>query len=210
MPISTAQESHPRRRSDGERTHAAILEVATQLASVDGIHGLTIGKLAEALGVSKSGLYAHFGSKDQLQLETIAAARAVFEREVLGPALQAPEGLSRLQALCDAYFSYVERGVFRGGCFFAALIAEMDARSDRIREVVVSGEREWQTALVQFARQAQRHGEIPSHVDLEQLAFELEACLDFTNYHFMLFEDPRMLERGSKAITRILEQAQET
>jgi AcrR family transcriptional regulator len=98
--------------------------VATQLASVDGIHGLTIGKLAEALGVSKSGLYAHFGSKDQLQLETIAAASAVFEREVLGPALQAPEGLSRLQALCDAYFSYVERGVFRGGCFFAALLAE--------------------------------------------------------------------------------------
>src|SRR5919108_3692495 len=96
-----------RRRTDGERTHAAILEVATRVASVEGIHGLTIGRLAEALGVSKSGLYAHFGSKEQLQLQTITAAEAIFEDEVMRPAFDAPEGLPRLEALCQAYLSYV-------------------------------------------------------------------------------------------------------
>ncbi len=207
MALSSTAARDRRRRSDGQRTHAAILEAATQLASVEGIHGLTIGRLAEALGVSKSGLYAHFGSKEQLQRETIAAAEAIFEREVIGPAFEAAEGLARLQALCEAYFSYVEREVFPGGCFFAALLAEMDARSDPLRDVVVAGEREWQNVLVQLAQQAQRRGEITADVEVKQLAFDIEACLDFTNYQFVLFRDPRMIKRGRKSVARIIAQA---
>jgi AcrR family transcriptional regulator len=193
-----------RRRSDGERTHAAILEVATQLASVEGIEGLTIGRLAEALGVSKSGVYAHFGSKEQLQLEAIAAASEIFQREVLAPALEAPAGLVRLRALCTAYLSYVERLVFPGGCFFASLLAELDARSGRLHEMVGAGERAWSGALQEAARDAQRQGEIAGDADLEQLAFELQACLELANYHFVLFRDPQVIERGSRAIDGIL------
>lgn len=197
--------SKRRRRSDGERTHAAILEVATRLASVEGIHGLTVGRLAEALGVSKSGLYAHFGSKEQLQRETVMAAESIFEQEVMRPALDAPEGLRRLEALCETYFSYVERRVFPGGCFFASLLAEMDARPGPLHDLVVSLEQAWQTGLTELAREAQRRGELADGIDLAQLAFELEAYLDFTNYHFVLFGDPRVLDRGRRAVARILQ-----
>lgn len=196
-----------RRRRDGERTYAAILDVATRVASVEGIHGLTIGRLAEALGVSKSGLYAHFGSKEQLQLATIEAAGSIFEEEVMRPALEAPEGLRRLEALCEAYISYVERQVFPGGCFFASLLAEMDARSGSIHDLVVSMERDWQEGLAELIRVAQERGELASDVDVEQLVFELEACLELANYHFVLFRDPRMLDRGRRGVAMILERA---
>ena len=196
-----------RRRQDGERTHAAILETATRVASVEGIHGLTIGRLAEALGVSKSGLYAHFGSKEQLQLATIDAAGTIFEEEVMRPALEAPEGLPRLEALCEAYLSYIERQVFPGGCFFASLLAEMDARSGPIHDLVVSMEREWQEGLAELIRVAQEHGQLANDVVVEQLVFELEACLELANYHFVLFRDPQVLDRGRRGIATILERA---
>jgi AcrR family transcriptional regulator len=183
------------------------LEIATRVASVEGIHGLTIGRLAEALGVSKSGLFAHFGSKEQLQLATIEAAGTIFEEEVMRPALEAPEGLRRLEALCQAYLSYVERQVFPGGCFFASLLAEMDARSGRIHDLVVSMEREWQEGLAELIRVAQEHGELASDLDVTQLVFELEACLDLANYHFVLFRDPQVLDRGRQGIATILERA---
>ena len=100
---------------------------------------MTIGRLAEALGVSKSGVYAHFGSKQQLQLETIEKAQAIFAEEVMSPALQAPAGLRRLEALCEAYISYVERLVLSGGCFFASLLAEMDELVEDLAAVSDSG-----------------------------------------------------------------------
>jgi len=194
-----------RRRSDGERTHAAILEVATRVASVEGIHGLTIGRLADALGVSKSGLYAHFGSKEQLQLQTIAAAEAIFEEEVMRPAREAPAGLARLENLCEAYLSYVESGVFPGGCFFASLLAEMDARSGPIHDLVAAGERAWQDLIGDLVREAQRRGEIALDVGADQLAFQLEACLELANYHFVLFGDPQVLTLARRTISTTLE-----
>lgn len=197
-----------RRRSDGERTHAAILEVATRVASVEGIHGLTIGRLAEALGVSKSGLYAHFGSKEQLQLETIEAAELIFDEEVMRPALEAPEGLRRIETLCEAYLSYVEREVFPGGCFFASLLAEMDARSGAIHDLVVTAERTWQEGLVALIREAQGRGEIAGDVDAEQLAFQLRGCLELANYDFVLFRDPDILALARRTIATSLERAQ--
>jgi AcrR family transcriptional regulator len=196
-----------RRRSDGERTHAAILEVATRLASVEGLEGLTIGRLAEALEVSKSGVYAHFGSKRQLQLETIDAAWQIFEREVLAPANQAPEGIRRLEALCDAHLSYVERMVFPGGCFFASLLAEMDARSGSIHDLVHAGTQRWLEMLEGLAAEAQRRGEIGADVDPGQLAFELDGCLELANYYFVLFRDPRVIERARRAVAGILARA---
>jgi AcrR family transcriptional regulator len=195
------------RRSDGERTHAAILAAATKLASVEGLEGLTIGRLAEELDVSKSGVYAHFGSKHQLQLETIDAASEIFEREVIAPAHQAREGIERLEALCEAHLSYVERLVFPGGCFFASLVAEMDARSGSIHDLVRAGAQQWTEMITGMAAEAQRRGEIAADVNLEQLGFELDACLELANYYFVLFRDPKVIERARRAVAGILERA---
>ena len=197
------------RRSDGERTHAAILATAARVASVEGLNGLTIGRLAETLGVSKSGLYAHFGSKERLQLETIETAKAVFDAKVMQPAFAAPEGIGQLQALLDAFFSYVERGVFPGGCFFAGLLAEEDARDGPVHEVVVAWERESVDGMSEIAAVAQRLGEFGPNVDVRQLAFELYAFIELANFHFVLFRDPEMLERGRRAVADRLERATE-
>lgn len=195
------------RRADGERTHATILEAAARVASVEGIHGLTIGRLAEALGVSKSGLYAHFGSKEALQLETIEAAKAIFEREVMQAVSEAPAGLPQLETLLEGFFSYVERGVFPGGCFFAGLLAEEDARSGPTHDVVIAWERESVDGLAGLARAGQRLGQIDTEVDAQQLAFELYAFIEMANLHFVLFRDPEVLERGRRAVRGALSRA---
>jgi len=122
---------HP--RADGERTRAAILRAAASLATVDGLEGLSIGNLAAATGISKSGLYAHFGSKQELQLATVGEAERIFTAEVVRPALAARPGLAQLAAACEAFLGYVQRGVFPGGCFFAATALEqheLPARED--------------------------------------------------------------------------------
>ena len=196
-----------KRRSDGAETHAAILEAATRLASVEGLRGLTLGQLAAELGVSKSGLYAHFGSKEQLQLETIEAAMAIFGKEVVAHAHAAPPGLARLEALFAAYFSYLERWVFPGGCFFSGLLAEMDAQSGAVHDRVVRIERDWAEAMRAYVAEAQELGELRPDVDIPQLVFELYACMELANYHFVLFRDPVVLERGRRAMARILEGA---
>lgn len=193
------------RRSDGERTHASILEAATRLASVEGIEGLTVGRLADAIGASKSGVYAHFGSRRQLQMETLGAAQAIFAQEVMRPALEAPEGLRQIEVLCEAYLSYVERLVFPGGCFFASLLAEMDARPGPVHDLVVSGERAFVDGLEEMARAAQRHGEVDRDVDVSQLAFELQAAIDLANYHYVLFRDERDLRLARTAITGVID-----
>jgi AcrR family transcriptional regulator len=124
---TTNQRSRPQRhpRADGERTRSAILRTAASLATVDGLEGLSIGHLAAATGMSKSGLYAHFGSKEELQLATVDEAERILTEEVVQPALAARPGLAQLAAACEAFFSYVERRVFPGGCFFAATALEM-------------------------------------------------------------------------------------
>jgi AcrR family transcriptional regulator len=196
-----------RQRSDGARTHAAILDAATRLASIEGIQGLTLGRLASELGVSKSGLYAHFGSKEQLQLDTIDAAMEVLGREVVLPAERAPEGIRRLEVLLAAFFSYVERWVFPGGCFFAALLAEMDATAGPVHDKVVEIERQWVRDFEGYVVAAQKRGEIRADIEAGQLVFELYACMELANYHFVIFRDPAALERGRRAVARILQQA---
>src|SRR3954451_6189800 len=120
------QSIRPRRQlsADGARTRDAILRTAASLATVDGLEGLSIGDLATATGISKSGLYAHFGSKQELQLATIEEAERIFHSEVVQPAQAAPAGLGQIAAACDAFLDYVRRRVFPGGCFFAATALE--------------------------------------------------------------------------------------
>ena len=195
-----ASPSRARRRSDGAETHAAILEKAMELASIEGLGSLTIGRLARELEMSKSGVFAHFRSKKRLQRETIEAARRVFAREVMRPALAAPEGLGQIAAFCEAYLSYVERGIFPGGCFFAHMLAEFDAQEGPLHEEVMADQRGWGEMVGRLIRVAKERGEIAAEVDEAQLAFELYAPLELANYLSTLNRDPGMVELGRRAI----------
>lgn len=198
----------PPRRSDGERTHAAILEAAMRVASIEGLGSLSIGRIARELGVSKSGVFAHFRSKQRLQQETIAAAGEVFKREVFAPAQQVPEGRPKLEALCEAYLSYVERGVFPGGCFFAQLLAEYDAQSGPIYENVLTIQRGWLGLLEAQIRIAQTEGTLDAGIDPAQLAFELYAPLELANYLATLYRDPAKVAHGRRAVQHLLAKAE--
>ncbi len=200
----------PRRRSDGEQTHQTILDRAVKLASIEGVNQITLGRLAQATGVSKSGVYAHFKSKERLQMEIIEAASEIYEREVISPGLQAPEGLPRLKNLFEAFMDYVERDVFPGGCFFAGLISEFDAQSGPIHEAIVTGHREWEGLVISLIRDAQERGEIDPGVDPAFLAFQLDAVKDHANFLYTLHRDPDWIERGRQAISRIVTQVRAT
>lgn len=178
-----------------------------QLASVEGLASLTFGRLARELDISKSGVFAHFDSKQHLQQETIQAAEEIFEREVLGPGLAAEEGLARLEGLCEAYLSYIEREVFPGGCFFAQILAEFDARTGPIHDKLVAGQRGFVGLLVHEAQTAQQQAELDPAVDPEQLAFELYAPIELANYLFTLEEEPSIVDRGRRAVDAAIRRA---
>ena len=184
----------------GKSTREAILSFATRLASVEGLEGLTIGRLATELDMSKSGLFRHFGSKEELQLAVVDTARQIFIDEVVNPARQAPSGLARLWALCDDWLAYVEREVFPGGCFFMA-----------VRDVIASNMQEWLGYLEHAARRAQEQGEITPEADPAQIAFELHAFYLGANWAEQLFGDTQATTRARKAILhRLHELATET
>lgn len=195
------------RRSDGAKTHAAVLDAAVRLASVEGLGGLSIGRLAQEVGVSKSGLYAHFGSKQHLELGIWAAAREIFEREVIEPALAVPDGLARLERLCEAYLSYIERRVFPGGCFFAGMLAEFDARTGLGHDQIANDQREWTELLDATATAAQARGELDRNTDPRQLTFDVTAAIQLANYYFVLFGDAQVMVRARTGIRAAITRA---
>jgi AcrR family transcriptional regulator len=184
----------------GERTRAAILDEAARLATIVGLDGLTIGGLANAIGISKSGLYAHFGSKQELQLATIEGARETFVAEVLRPALSAPRGIQRLLAACEMFLSHVERRVFPGGCFFSAAAADVGSWPGPVRDSVAAQQREWLMLLERLVREAQQLDELDPSLDPTQLAFELQALLAAANTSFILHGDAAVFERARRAV----------
>lgn len=196
-----------RRRADGERSRKAILEAAAELATVEGLEGLSIGRLADHVGMSKSGLYAHFGSKQELQLATIETAQAIFTREVYDPGLRGQAGVARIYELCDAFLSHLERRVFPGGCFFAAVAAELGAYdgpvTQRIREFYV----DWMQTFSDLIQEALDLGELDSETDTAQLAFELDGLLLGANLSFILFSDEQAADRARRGIRERLERA---
>lgn len=157
--------------------------------------------------MSKSGLYAHFGSKEQLQLDIIQTARDIFEREVIQPALTAAEGRPRLEALCESYISYIQNWVFPGGCFFAGMLAEFDAQVGTLHQEIASDQRDWNELLVAQAARARMVGELDSAADVSQLAFELTAAIQLANYSFVLLRDPKVLYRARTAIRTAISRA---
>lgn len=186
------------------RTRDAILERAVDVASVDGLEGLTIGRLAAELGMSKSGLFGHFGSKEELQLATLEAANAVLRREVIEPAAGITSGLERLRALIENYVGYLEREVFPGGCFLSAAAAEFDGRPGPVRDAVAMESRAWANELEGQAGVAIAGGELPELSDPAQVAFELNALADGANAAYQLHGDRRAFARARTAIGRLL------
>src|SRR5882672_11352375 len=172
MPVSEATNTKPRPRK-GVRTRESILRVAVDLASVEGLEGLTIGRLADELKLSKSGLFAHFGSKEELQLATIEMAREIFVEHNIRPALAEPEGVQRLLRLCQGWLKHVEGHVFKGGCFFTAASFEFDSRTGPVRDAIADTMKAWLNTLSRAVDAARKAKHIKASVDPEQFAFEI-------------------------------------
>jgi AcrR family transcriptional regulator len=205
MTETQALERRPRkRRSDGERSRAAILREAAQLATVEGLSGLSIGRLADAVGMSKSGLYAHFGSKEELQLATIETADEIFRELVIEPAMQATTGLGRLQQLAEHFLQHVEAGVFPGGCFFASVAAEMDTHPGPVRDRAIAVANEWSQVLATAVRDAQAEGSIDRSEDPDQLAFEVDSFLLLANAIFVVRQESTPIDQARRALERRL------
>jgi AcrR family transcriptional regulator len=196
-----------RTRSDGERSRSTILGEAARLATVEGISGLSLGRLADSVGMSKSGLFAHFGSKEELQLATIETANEIFDRQVLAAASNATTGIERLRALTDAYLRYVESGTFPGGCFFASVLVEISMQPGPVRDRLVRFLEDWLGRLETAAREAQQEGDIANSEDPAQLAFDLESSLFLANSQFAVSQSHEPIERGRRAIERRLKEA---
>jgi AcrR family transcriptional regulator len=194
------------RRPRGLKTRRAILRKAVNIASLEGLEGLTIGKLASALRISKSGLFAHFGSKEDLQCAVVDEARDIFVEKVVRPAYQF-HGLKRLRALCENWLSYGEKRVFPGGCFFAAASLEFDDRPGRVRDQIVELMKKWLGNLEYAARDAQLAGEIKKEVDVRQLAFEIQALAMGANWSSRLFRDQNAFRLVRGAILQRIDQA---
>ncbi len=192
-------------REDGLRTRKAILHEAVSLATVEGLEGLSIGGLAKALGMSKSGLYAHFGSKQDLQLATIDEAERVFGLEVIEPASAvADEGLPQLIAVCDLFFEHLRRHTFPGGCFFAAAILEMGTRPGPVKERIGTFQQRFVGLIFGFAQRAQELGQIPTDEDLTLLVFDLNGSILAANANFVMTDNAMALDIARRAVRRRL------
>jgi AcrR family transcriptional regulator len=200
-------EQGPKRkpRADGAESRRAILLAAAELATTRGLEGLSIGELAQHIGMSKSGLYAHFKSKEELELATIETAAGIFERDVLGPAGGSPGGLDRVLALSEAFLQHLERRVFPGGCFFATVSAQLASRPGRPRDRVMELQQRWVEQFAEALRQAVSSGELPRDTDVEQLAFEITAMQVRANFAWIVTGDPRVLDQARVGIRRVLE-----
>src|SRR6266851_5795511 len=189
-------------------TRREILQVAVDIASAEGLEGLSIGRLAAELKMSKTGIFAHFGSKEQLQLATVETAKHIFLEKVVHPALKSPRGLPRLKAMLEHWLGHVERIVFRGGCFFAAASAEFDSRPGVVRDQIAELTKAWMVGLLEEIAFAQSKKEIQSSIKPVQLAFELHAYVQEANWAFKLFNDKFAFTRARRAIRNKIASAQ--
>src|SRR5271169_4886201 len=188
-------------RPRGLKTRRAILRKAVNIASLEGLEGLTIGKLASTLRISKSGLFAHFGSKEELQCAVVDEARDIFVEKVILPAAHF-RGLRLLRALCENWLAYGEGKTFPGGCFFSAASLEFDDRPGPVRRRIVGLMKKWLGNLEHAARDAQPAAEIRPDVDVRQLAFEIQALAMGGNWSSRLFRDPSAFRSAKAAILR--------
>ena len=167
---------------------------------MEGLDGLSIARLADAVGMSKSGLFAHFGSKEELQLATIEMASEVFVEQVVAPALAAPSAIERLRQLAELFLQHVESGVYPGGCFFSSVAAELDTRSGPVRDRAIEIQDGWLEGIEATIRDAQAEGALDPAEDPAQLAFELDAYLLLANMQFVARQESTPMTRARRAL----------
>lgn len=189
MPRSDAASPPPAPEGAGARRRRAILDAATDVATAEGLEGLSIGRLAREVGLSKSGVAAHFASKRDLQLHAVARAAEAYERELFAAAREGEPGLPRVRAMMEAWIDHVEGVDYRGGCFFAATGAEFGARPGAVRDLVARHTASWIRALEREIRTATRLGELRPGTDDRLLAFQLHALVQEANLRRTLLDD---------------------
>ena len=192
--------SSRRRRSDGMRSREAILSQAARLATVEGLGGLSLARLADAVGMSKSGLFAHFGSKEELQLATVDAASAIFEELVIEPAGKEPAGAARLRTYIDRFLAHVEDRVFPGGCFFISAMSELDTHPGPVRDATMAFSARWLELLAAEVAAAQEAGELDPAADPAQVVFELQAFMVLGDIQFVASGQAAALEAVRRAV----------
>jgi AcrR family transcriptional regulator len=190
----------------GARSRKTILVAAADLATVDGLDGLSLGALASHIGMSKSGLFAHFGSKEELQLATVDTAKDIFDADVIEPTNDIDDPLEHLRALSDAFLSHVERRVFPGGCFFISASAEFDTHPGRVKDKLLAFQAEWSQRMVHLITGAQERGLLQPEESPSQLSFELTSYLLMANTAFVMHDDPAYLDHARTAVNRRLRQ----
>jgi AcrR family transcriptional regulator len=195
----------PRRSAaDVDADRGLTLRAAVDVASVVGLEGLTIGRLADRLGMSKSGLAGRFASKRELQRATLALAVDMFRAAVYEPALAEPAGLARLSSICDRWIAYIGEPCFPGGCFLTTASVEFDAREGALHDAVKRAIDRWLRALAQEAAIAVKDGALARETDPAEVAFTLNALAVGTNCDYQLHGDARALERGRRAMAAAL------
>lgn len=189
----------------GEHTRVAILDHASALASQVGIAGLTIGRLAEDLDLSKSGLFAHFRSKEALEVQVLEHAADRFVERVVKPALKAPRGVQRIRAVFDRWRRWPEEAGMRGGCIFVSAVAELDDRPGPARDVLVQQQKDWLDVLANVVRTGVSEGELRADTDAEQFAFELYGILLVYHSSSRLLRDRGANARAERAFEALLD-----
>jgi AcrR family transcriptional regulator len=194
------------RRSNAEaaRTRQAIIEQAVQTASIEGLEGVTIGRLAGELGMSKAGVIGHFGNKTDLQRAALRQAQAIFTDQVWRPAEDKPAGMQRLLAICDAWIAHIASSPFAGGCFMCTVSTEWDAREGELHDDVKAGWNRWRAQLRRDASVAREQGELPPATDPDQVVFELLSIAMGLNQSLQLLDDRRATARARRAVRRVL------
>lgn len=188
----------------GARSRRTILRAAADLATVDGLEGLSIASLARHIGMSKSGLFSHFESKEELQLATVQTAKEIFDADVVHPIETIDDPLEQLEALCAAFLSHVERRVFPGGCFFISVSAEFASHPGAVKDRLLAFQDEWGQRLRRLIAEAQRRGLLRSEESPAQLAFELTSYMLTGNTAYIMHGDAAFLDQARVAIDRRL------
>jgi AcrR family transcriptional regulator len=197
----------PRRSASAvAETRAAVTSAAVDHASIEGLEGLTIGRLANEAQMRKSSVFSLFGSKRELQLATLEAAIEQFKREVWDPVDGERPGLPRLLALCDSWLSYHRREVMPGGCFMTTATVEYDARPGPLRDAVARTMKRWSGVLEREAAIAIEADQLPEDTDPADVAFQLNALAAAASYGFQLRRDPDVFARARRSMRRVLGQ----
>jgi AcrR family transcriptional regulator len=189
----------------GERTKAAILDEALRLVSKAGLDGLTIGTLADATGLSKSGLFAHFGSREELLLAVLAHGQAEFTKVVFQPAMDKPRGLPRLRAMFVNWLDWTESAELPGGCPMIGGASEFDDRPGPVRDMLAGGQRAWIDTLKRAVRQAVEERQLAKDTDAEQIAFEMFGIALVVHHHRRLLGYKKARERALAALDSIFQ-----